>query len=69
MFWHCFSNLCVNSNESVTMCGIKDKVGSIIQCKISDILLVWKTGEQLQLVDLLLKYFYLFEYSLYVSFL
>ena len=26
------------------MCGIKDKAGSITQCKISDIPLVGKTG-------------------------
>ena len=37
-------SFCVKSNESLTMCGIKDKTGSIIQCKISEIPLVWKTG-------------------------
>ena len=40
----CFSNLFAKSNESLTMCGIKDKGGSIMECKISDIALVWETG-------------------------
>ena len=44
MFWHCFSDLCGKSNESLTMFGIKDKAGSLTQCKTSDIPLVWKTG-------------------------
>ena len=45
MFWYCFLDICLKSNEPLTMCGIKNEAGSIIQCKISDIRLVWKLGQ------------------------
>ena len=65
VLWHCFSNLCIKSNKFLTICEIKDKACSVIQCKYSDIPLVRKTGPA-TIGWASIKYLHLCEYSLFV---